>query len=155
MHDGGQFKVSNLYRNLKNQEILQDPLMVIGDIRCTLYLIGDSVYPIRPYLIKSWKTLNDLQKRRFDNAINSDRIAIENVSGALKNRWRILKHFNSKIDRVARETVACCWLYNYYELRNEIEQYVVNAALCRDPLVRFGNDKLSMYKEGEQTKCET
>ena len=53
MHDGGQFKLSSVYQQLKNREILQDPLVVVGGMRCTPYLIADSAYPICPYLIKN------------------------------------------------------------------------------------------------------
>ena len=49
MHDDGQFKLSSLYRQLRNWEILQNPLVVVGGMRCTPYLIVDSAYPIYPY----------------------------------------------------------------------------------------------------------
>ena len=52
VYDGGKFKVFNLYQNLRNWEILQDPLVVVGGMRCTSYLIANSTYPIRCYLIK-------------------------------------------------------------------------------------------------------
>ena len=53
MHDGEQFKLSSLYRQLRYQEILQDPLVVVGGMRCTPYLIADSAFPICPYLMKN------------------------------------------------------------------------------------------------------
>ena len=86
--------------------------------------------------------------------MNSGRITIENTFDALKNRWRILRRFNSRIDKAVRVTVACCWLHNYCEIRNKAEPYVANAGLYRDPLVGFGNAKLPVHREGEQAKCE-
>ena len=77
-------------------------------MRCIPYLIADSAYLICLYLMKNWKASNDVQKKRFDNAMNSRRVAIENAFGTLKNRWRILRHFNSRIDKAARVIVACC-----------------------------------------------
>ena len=121
-------------------------------MRCTPYSIVDSVYPIRPYLMKNWKAPNDVEKKRFDSAMNFGRVAIENAFGALKNRWRILKLFNSRVDRAVWVTVACC--YNYCELRNEAEPYVANTPLHRDPLVGFGNAKLPVHREGKQAKHE-
>ena len=73
-------------------------------MRCTPYLIADSTYPIRLYLMKNWRASNDVQKKRFDSATNFGRITIENAFGALKNRWRILKRFNSRVDKVAKVT---------------------------------------------------
>ncbi len=46
IHDGGQFKMSNVYRQLKNLEILQKPMVVVRVERCTSYIIGDAIYPI-------------------------------------------------------------------------------------------------------------
>ena len=53
VHDGGQFKLSSLYQQLRDWEILQDPLVVVGGMRCTPFLIAYSAYPIRPYLMKN------------------------------------------------------------------------------------------------------
>ena len=86
MHDGRQFKLSSLYQQLRNRKILQDPLVVVGGMRCTPNLIANSTYPICPYLMKNWIAPNDVQKRKFDSAMNFDRVTIENVFGALKNR---------------------------------------------------------------------
>ena len=152
VHDGGQFKVSSLYRSLKRREILQDPVVSIGGVRCTPYLIGDAAYPIRTYLIKNWKAPNDLQKKRFDHSMNSGRVVIEQAFGSLKNRWRILKHFNSRVDRAASVTIACCWLHNYCEMMNQPEPHVANVDLRRDPLVGFGNARLAMDREGDFAK---
>jgi hypothetical protein len=39
--------------------------------------------------------------------------AVKNAFGSLKKKRFILKHFNLKVDRVARVVVACCVLHNY------------------------------------------
>ena len=152
VHDGGQFKVSSLYKDLRKREILQEPVVLVGGIMCTPYLIGDAAYPIRTYLIKNWKAPNDMDKRRFDNSMNSGRIVIEQAFGTLKNRWRILKNFNSRVDRAARITVACCWLHNYCEMLNQPEPHVINAGFRRDPHVGFGNAQIPVDREGEHAK---
>jgi hypothetical protein len=152
VHDGGQFKVSSLYKDLRKREILQEPVVLVGGIMCTPYLIGDAAYPIRTYLIKNWKAPNDMDKRRFDNSMNSGRIVIEQAFGTLKNRWRILKNFNSRVDRAARITVAYCWLHNYCEMLNQPEPHVINAGFRRDPHVGFGNAQIPVDREGEHAK---
>ena len=65
VHNGGQFKVSSLYRDLRNRDILQSPIVNVRRKRCTPYLIGDSAYPIRPYLQKNWKSPQDEDKKRY------------------------------------------------------------------------------------------
>jgi hypothetical protein len=32
------------------------------------------------------------------------------------NRWKILKHFNSKVDKTSPIIIVCCVLQNYYEM---------------------------------------
>ncbi len=46
VHDGGQFKVFSLYRQLRDREILQKLVLMVRGVRCTPYIIGDSSYPI-------------------------------------------------------------------------------------------------------------
>jgi hypothetical protein len=76
--------------------------------------------------------------------MNSERVVIEMAFGSLKNRWRILKNFNSRVDKAARITVACCWLHNYCELRNLPEPRGIRGARA-DPLVGFGRATLPMF----------
>lgn len=53
VYDGDQYKVLSLYRDLRNQDILQELLIVVESMRCTLYSIANSVYPIHTYLMKN------------------------------------------------------------------------------------------------------
>ena len=50
------------------------------------YLIGDSAYSSRPYLLKNYKPTNPAfcDQKRFDASINTGRIVIEHVFSALK-----------------------------------------------------------------------
>jgi hypothetical protein len=100
----------------------------VRGMRCTPYLIGDSVYPIHSSLQKNFKTHNveDINKRKFDSSMNSRRVVIENAFGSLKTRWKILKHFNSRVDRATKVTIVYCVLHNYFELCGEPEPKVVN-----------------------------
>ena len=90
VHDAGQFAWSKIYTQLRRREILREPVMEIGGIEVRPYLLGDSVYPSRLYLLKNFKpSITDLnfgEKRRFDECVNAGRIVIENAFGALKNR---------------------------------------------------------------------
>ncbi len=44
-----------------------------------------------------------------DSSMNSRRVIIKNAFGSMENRWCILRHFNSKVDRATRVSV----LHNY------------------------------------------
>jgi hypothetical protein len=116
-------------------------------------LIGDSAYPIRTYLQKNWRSPQDEEKKRYDSTMNSRRVVIEMAFGSLKNRWSILKNFNSRVDKAAKITVACCWLYNYCELRNLHEPGGIRGARV-DMLVGFGRGRLPMFRKGERAKAE-
>ncbi len=84
-------------------------------MKCTPYIIGDVAYPIRPYLQKNWKTHNavDVDKHiYYDSNMNLERIFIKNAFGSLKNKWCLLKHYNSRVDRVVIVVVACYVRHN-------------------------------------------
>jgi hypothetical protein len=149
VHNGGQFKISSLYRDLNNWDILQELEVLIRGTSCTPYLIADSAYPIRTYLQKNWRTPEDLNKKKYDSCMNSGRVVIENAFGTLKNRWRVLKKFNMRVDRAARVIVACCWLHSYCEMQGDPEPWEADR---RDPLVGFGVCRLPILRDGEPTK---
>lgn len=52
VHDGGQFKVFSLYRQLRDWEFLQELVLLVRGVKCTPYIISDSSYPIWAYLQK-------------------------------------------------------------------------------------------------------
>jgi hypothetical protein len=57
-----------------------------------------------------------VDKIKYDSNMNSRRVVIENAFGSLKNRWTILKHFKSKVDKASPITIVCCVLHNYCEM---------------------------------------
>jgi hypothetical protein len=48
--------------------------------------------------------------------LNFGIVVIEQVFGALNNRWRILKNLSMAVDMAATITLACCVLHNYCEI---------------------------------------
>jgi hypothetical protein len=42
--DGGQFKVSSIYQQLRTQSILRDPIVVVESLKIKPYLHGDADY---------------------------------------------------------------------------------------------------------------
>ena len=58
VHDAGQFRWSFLNHELYQRHILSDPTIVVRDVQVKPYLLGDSTYPSRPYLLKNYKLAN-------------------------------------------------------------------------------------------------
>jgi hypothetical protein len=86
--------------------------------------------------------------------MNLRRVVIENAFGYLKNRWRISKHFNSKVDKTLPITIACCVLHNYCEMWGALELKLANAKIRGDNLMGFGVNRLPTVKKGKQAKVK-
>jgi hypothetical protein len=92
----------SLYAQLKFQEILQELIIIIRGMKCIPFLIGNVAYPIHTNLQKNWKiVILRVDKITYDSNMNSRKVIIENAFGSLKNRWKILKHFNSKVNKTS------------------------------------------------------
>lgn len=52
----------------------------------TPYLMNDTIYSIHIYLPKKSHNLNDVNKRKYDSNMNSEKVILENVLGILKNK---------------------------------------------------------------------
>ncbi len=94
-----------------------------------------------------------MDKHRYDSSMNLGRVIIENAFGSLKNRWRILRHFNLKVDKAAKVIVACCVLHNYCLEWGAPELSPPNVATLQNNLQGFG-DRLPIVREGEIAKVE-
>jgi hypothetical protein len=90
------------------------------------WLLGDSGYPLEPWLLTKYRTPATEPQRRFNAAIGTVRSLIENVNGILKSRWRVLAKSGGemlyRVDRVCDITVACCVLHNICVRRNVLAE---------------------------------
>lgn len=77
-------------------------------------LLGDSAYPLSPYLITPYPhPPNSRSKGRFNRALCKARCSIERCIGVLKRRWACLsRQLNCKHTRVPNIIVACSVLHN-------------------------------------------
>jgi hypothetical protein len=128
----------------------------IGEVEVRPYLLEDSAYPSRPYLLKIFKAsvtdprCND--KKMFDESVNSGRVVIEHAFGALKNRWRILKHFNMSMDKAATVILACCVLHNFCEIYGGRVPLPEDVAQRPDPFVGVRRGAMRLSGDGRTWK---
>jgi hypothetical protein len=125
-------------------------------MKCTPFLIGDVTYSIRTYLKKNWKIRNpiDVEKIRYGSNMNLRKVVIENAFGSLKNRWKILKHFNYRVDRASPIIIVSCVFHNYCVMWGALELGLANARIKGNTIMGFGVDKLPIVREGDQAKAE-
>lgn len=154
VHDAGQVAVSSLHTHISTRRILAEPIIHLRNINIQPYLIGDTSYPSRPYMLKNYKPANPamVDKMRFDSAVNGERVVIEQTFGSLKNQWRILKAFNMSVEKAAVVTLACCVLHNYCEIQHERVPVPADFRIQNDPYVGFHAGRMRLPREGEAAK---
>ena len=55
VYDAGQFAVSSLSAQLSRRQILAEPIIHLSGIEIQPYLVGDTAYRSRPYMLKNFK----------------------------------------------------------------------------------------------------
>ena len=58
VHDAGQFVVSSLVAQLSSRQILAESVIRLSGMDIRPYLISDTAYPSRPYMLRSYKLRN-------------------------------------------------------------------------------------------------
>ena len=105
---------SMLFRRAEQGDILTAPAKNVNGHEIRPYLVGDSAYPLSPWLMKPYpEGTRDPDEISFNRQLSSARVKVECAFGILKSRWRILqKRFESDIDFAIKNTIACAVLHN-------------------------------------------
>ena len=99
-HDSRIFDNSHICARFEHQEI-------------NGILVGDSGYPLRPYLVTPVLRPQTRAQRRYNYALCKTRVVIENLFGILKRRFPCLKlQLRLKLDTSLAVIVACAVLHN-------------------------------------------
>ena len=78
---------SAIFRGAEQGEILTAPTVIVGGREMTPYLVGDSAYPLNPWLMKPYpKRTRDPQEITFNKELSSARVQVECAFGTLKNQ---------------------------------------------------------------------
>lgn len=114
VHDARVFRTSPIFINLTENE-------AEATISPTEHLLGDSAYPLSPFLITPYRDNGHLTVPQvtFNTRMSSVRVLIEQAFGLLKCKFRRLKYLDmARIDMVPAVIVAACVLHNII-LRND------------------------------------
>eukprot|EP00057_Strongylocentrotus_purpuratus_P005233 XP_003730494.1 PREDICTED: putative nuclease HARBI1 [Strongylocentrotus purpuratus] len=86
-------------------------------------LLGDSGYPLLPWLMTPVINPDTQEHRAYNSAHVRTRVKIEMVNGQLKNKFQCLigRGLNLIPSRACDVIVACCVLFNLHKLYNEPE----------------------------------
>ena len=84
------------------------------------FMLGDEIFPLKPWLIRPYPGLNMSEEQRVYNYRHSRcRRVIENAFGILVARWRIfLTPIRASVDNVEKYVLACLALHNYLRQTN-------------------------------------
>ncbi|EXX63376.1 hypothetical protein RirG_152920 [Rhizophagus irregularis DAOM 197198w] len=85
------------------------------------YLLGDSAYPISPFLIPPFKDPSSRKHKKFNQFHSCHRVVIENTFGRLKARFRMLKDLDIKMVKMGVLFTCCAIiLHNFLEINMDI-----------------------------------
>lgn len=104
-HDAHIWNTCNLKRKLVDQRD-----------QTSYYLIGDSAYPLEPWMLKPYADPQTQQETLFNEKLRTVRNSIERCNGVLKGRFRCLHESGGSLiytpDKVCNIVMACAVLHN-------------------------------------------
>jgi len=109
VHDARVFRNSSFYKDYSN--------LIQGDD----YLLGDSAYPISPFLIPPFKDPSSRKQKEFNRFHSRHRVVVENAFGRLKARFGNLKDLDIKTIKMGVLFTCCAIiLHNFLEMNMDI-----------------------------------
>lgn len=128
VHDARVFRNSSFYKDYFN--------LIQGND----YLLGDSAYPISPFLIPPFKDPNSQKQKDFNRFHSSHRVVVENAFGRLKARFGVLRNLDIKTVKMGVLFTSCAIiLHNFLEINMDIWEVTF------DDNIDYENDNISDY----------
>ncbi|XP_062516381.1 uncharacterized protein LOC134191776 [Corticium candelabrum] len=122
VHDARVLANSSIFQNAESGLILNEQQKEIEGCTIPVFLVGDSAYPLKNWLLKPFPHNDHLtdEKKNFNYRISKARIVVENAFGRLKARWRrLMKKNDMQIRHVQHVIAACCVLHNVCEIHGD------------------------------------
>ncbi|XP_065276009.1 sialic acid-binding Ig-like lectin 11 [Emys orbicularis] len=81
VHDARIFRNTGLLKKLQGGTFLTDQKITVGEVEMPIVILGDSAYPLMPWLMKPYKGQLDSSKERFNQASNQPLTRGQGYSG--------------------------------------------------------------------------
>lgn len=114
VHDARVLANSAIYTKCSDHDLIQGNNLQVGSRSLPIYLVGDSAYPLLPWLIKpfSMSPTLTIQQKTFNYRLCRGRVVVEIAFGRLKARWRrLLKQNDMSMENVPNVVASCCVLH--------------------------------------------
>lgn len=126
-HDSAAFKSSNLYEILENMFLDSNGTMHKNHMNIPFYVIGDSAYSLRPFLMVPFdNALPHSAEDTFNFILSSSRINVECAFGEIDARWGIFwRPLKFDLDKQRNIIDASFRLHNFildHKERNNVAQ---------------------------------
>ena len=135
IHDARILRDTSLFTRAQQRQLLANPIKVIEGHRVNPFLIGDGAYPPLTWLVKPFPNRFNLsqEEKKFNKALSSARVTVEQAFGLLKARWRcLLKRLDNEIENISNIIIACCVLHNICAMRGD--SYIDNDEVLQQVL---------------------
>ncbi|CAM4423824.1 unnamed protein product [Lepidochelys kempii] len=121
VHDARIFRNSGLFEQLQEGTYFPDQKMTIGDVEMPIVILGDSAYPLLPWLMKPYTGSLDSSKEQFNYRLSKCTMVVEYAFGCLKACWCcLLTRLGHSATNIPIVIPACCVLHNICESKGEM-----------------------------------
>ncbi|XP_044750692.1 putative nuclease HARBI1 isoform X2 [Coccinella septempunctata] len=145
VHDSAVWQMSSIRNHLQLQHEAGHTNML---------LIGDSDYPLEPWLFTPIAIPRNIQEEIFNRKLSSLRNTIERTNGILKGRFRCISRLRTVMyhpTQAAKIIYSCCVLHNICKAANMIDEDI-EMRDENDDLVGGGNVDVSIHQRGIEAR---
>ncbi|CAM5073258.1 unnamed protein product [Natator depressus] len=121
VHDTRIFRNSGLFQKLQEETLFPDQKITVGDVEMPIVILGDTAYPLMPWLMKPYTGSLDSSQELFDYRLSKCRMVVECAFGCLKAHWRsLLTRLDLSDTNIPTVITACCALHDICESKGEM-----------------------------------
>ncbi|CAM4587029.1 unnamed protein product [Lepidochelys kempii] len=121
VHDFRIFRNSVLFKQLQEGIYFPEQKITVGDVEMPIVILGDTAYPLMPWLMKPYTGTLDSSKALFNYRLSKCRMVVECAFGHLKGRWRsLLTDSDLSETNIPIVIAACCVCHNLCESKGEM-----------------------------------